>query len=367
MSDPRIENLAKILVNYSVKVKPGDWVVVNANTVAHPLTVEVVRAVLRSGGYPTILTDSDETQEVILTEASDEQLQYVTPLENLIYEKMDVLISLRAASNTRTMTGVDPKKQQTRQKARRKLMETYLQRSAEGSLRWILTNFPCQAYAQEADMSLSDYENFVYSATFADQENPVESWQKFYNQQEEIIQWLKGKKQVVLKGPNVDLSLSIEGRKFVNCAGENNMPDGEIFTGPIEASANGWVRFTYPAITGGREVDGVQLRFEDGKVIEASASKNESFLLSQIDSDPGARYIGEFAIGTNYGIQRFTKSILFDEKIGGSFHLALGAGLPETGSLNKSSIHWDFICDMKQDSQIIVDGELLYKNGKFQV
>ena len=195
----------------------------------------------------------------------------------------------------------------------------------------------------------------------------MKSWQNFYNQQEEIIRWLKGKKQVVLKGPNVDLSLSVEGRKFVNCAGENNMPDGEIFTGPVEASANGWVRFTYPAITGGREVDGVQLRFEDGKVIEARASKNESFLLSQIDSDPGARYIGEFAIGTNYGIQRFTKSILFDEKIGGSFHLALGAGYPETGSLNKSSIHWDFICDMKQDSQILVDGELLYKNGKFQV
>lgn len=367
MMDPRIENLAKILVNYSVKVKPGDWVVVSANAIAQPLISEVVRNVLRNGGHPTVLIDSDEMQEILLSESSDEQLGFVTPVENLVYDKMDVLISLRAASNTRTLTGVDPKKQQLRQKARRNLTETYMRRAAEGSLRWILTNFPCQAYAQEADMSLSDYEKFVYSATFADQDNPVESWQAFYDRQEKIIAWLKGKKQVVLKGPNVDLSLSIDGRRFINCAGNNNMPDGEIFTGPVEETANGWVRFTYPAITGGREVDGVELRFEQGKVIEAHAKKNESFLLSQIDSDPGARFIGEFAIGTNYGIQRFTKSILFDEKIGGSFHLALGAGYPESGSLNKSSIHWDFICDMKQGSHILVDGELFYKNGQFQI
>ncbi len=367
MADARIENLAKILVNYSVKVKPGDWVIVNANAVAQPLAVEVVRNVLRSGGYPTILMDADEIQEAMLSEANDEQLRFVTPLEDLIYDKIDVLISLRAASNTRTLTGIDPQKQQARQKARRRLTETYMRRSADGSLRWVVTNFPCQAYAQEADMSLSAYEDFVYSATFADQENPVDAWQQFYNRQEKIIQWLKGKKQVVLQGPNVDLSLSIAGRQFINCAGDKNMPDGEIFTGPVEESANGWVRFTYPAITGGREVNGVELRFQDGKVIEARADKNEEFLLSQIDSDAGARYIGEFAIGTNYGIQRFTKSILFDEKIGGSFHLALGAGYPESGSVNKSSIHWDFICDMKKDSQILVDGELFYKDGKFQV
>jgi aminopeptidase len=367
MADARIENLAKILVNYSVKVKPGDWVIVNANAVAQPLAVEVVRNVLRSGGYPTILMDADEIQEAMLSEANDEQLRFVTPLEDLIYDKIDVLISLRAASNTRTLTGIDPQKQQARQKARRRLTETYMRRSADGSLRWVVTNFPCQAYAQEADMSLSAYEDFVYSATFADQENPVDAWQQFYNRQEKIIQWLKGKKQVILQGPNVDLSLSIAGRQFINCAGDKNMPDGEIFTGPVEESANGWVRFTYPAITGGREVNGVELRFQDGKVIEARADKNEEFLLSQIDSDAGARYIGEFAIGTNYGIQRFTKSILFDEKIGGSFHLALGAGYPESGSVNKSSIHWDFICDMKKDSQILVDGELFYKDGKFQV
>ncbi len=367
MSDPRIENLAKILVNYSVKVKPGDWVVVSANTVAQPLVTEVIRNVLRSGGYPSLLIDSDEVTEVLLAEASDDQLQFVAPVEELIYNKMDVFINLRAASNTRALTGIDPQKQQIRQKARRRLTETYMRRAAERNLRWVLTLFPCPAYAQEADMSLADYEKFVYSATFASQDNPAEVWQNFFDRQEKIIRWLKGKKQVVLQGPNVDLSLSIEGRHFINCAGDKNMPDGEIFTGPVEDSANGWVRFTYPAITGGREVGGVELRFQDGKVIEAHADKNQDFLRSQIDCDPGARYIGEFAIGTNYDIQRFTKNILFDEKIGGSFHLALGAGYPESGSVNKSSIHWDFICDMKKDSQILVDGELFYKNGEFQI
>ena len=145
------------------------------------------------------------------------------------------------------------------------------------------------------------------------------------------------------------------------------MPSGEIFTGPVEDSVNGWVRFTYPALYAGREVEGVELRFENGKVVEAHAEKNEAFLLEMLDSDPGARYLGEFAIGTNYGIDRFTKNILFDEKIGGSFHMAVGAGYPETGSKNKSAIHWDFICDMRTDSAIWVDGELFYKDGQFQI
>jgi aminopeptidase len=181
------------------------------------------------------------------------------------------------------------------------------------------------------------------------------------------VDWLEGKKQVTVKSPNADLTLSIEGRTFINSDGKNNMPSGEIFTGPVEDSANGWVEFTYPAIRRGREVTGVRLEFEDGKVVKAKADKNEAYLISQLDSDEGARYLGEFAIGTNYGIQQFTKSILYDEKIGGSFHMAVGAGYPETGSVNKSSIHWDFICDIKEDSEILVDGELLYKDGEFQI
>lgn len=216
-------------------------------------------------------------------------------------------------------------------------------------------------------MSLREYEDFVYSATYADQADPIKRWQDIYENQQRLVDWLKGKKDVVVRGPNADLKLSIEGRTFINCYGDKNMPDGEIFTGPVEDSVNGWIKFTYPAIEGGREVEGVELEFKDGKVVAARAQKNEDFLLSMLDSDAGARYLGEFAIGTNYGIQRFTKSILYDEKIGGSIHMAVGAGYPESGSRNESSIHWDFICDMRDNSEILVDGELFYKNGEFKV
>jgi aminopeptidase len=195
----------------------------------------------------------------------------------------------------------------------------------------------------------------------------VKRWQEVHDRQERLIEWLKGKQRLSLRSPNCDLQLSIAGRNFINSDGKNNMPSGEIFTSPVEDSANGWVNFTYPAVYSGREVTGVKFEFKDGKVVQASAEKNEAYLLAMLDSDEGSRYLGEFAIGTNYGIQRFTKSILYDEKIGGSFHLAVGAGFPEVGEVNQSSIHWDFICDIHQDSEIRVDGELFYKDGQFQV
>jgi aminopeptidase len=216
-------------------------------------------------------------------------------------------------------------------------------------------------------MSLKDYEDFVYSAVYADKEDPIAEWEKFRNGQAEIIKKILGKDKVVLRGPNVDLSLSVKDRIFVNCAGTNNMPDGEIFTGPVEDSINGWVRYTYPAIIQGRVVESIELNFENGKVVKATSKTNQDFLLEMIGSDEGASYVGEFAIGTNYGIQKFTGSILFDEKIGGSFHMALGAGYPETGSLNKSQIHWDMICDIREDSEILMDDELVYKDGKFVI
>lgn len=216
-------------------------------------------------------------------------------------------------------------------------------------------------------MSLRDYADFVYKATFVDQPDPVQCWNDLYHEQQRLVDWLKGKKEVTVRGPHIELNLSIEGRTFINSDGKNNMPSGEIFTGPVEQSVNGWVQFTYPAIRDGREVEGVELRFEAGKVVQATAKKNQDYLLSCLDSDAGARYLGEFAIGTNYGIQRFTKSILYDEKIGGTLHMAVGSGYPETGSQNQSSIHWDFICDMREDSEIYVDGELFYKNGQFQI
>ena len=367
MKDPRLSKLADLLVNYSVKVQPKDWVWITGHITAEPLVNEVLRAVLQAGGNPQILMGSDDTGETKFKYASDEQLKWISPTTRMLYEEADVLISLRASNNTRHMSGIDPQKQKLRGQATQELMEIYMERSAAKDLRWTLTQFPCSAYAQDADMSLSDYEDFVYSATYCDQEDPIAEWTRIHNEQQKVVDWLSGKKQVTVKSPNADLTLSIEGRTFINSDGTHNMPSGEVFTGPVEDSANGWVEYTYPAINQGKEVDGIRLEFKDGKVVKASAQKNEEFLLAMLDSDEGARYLGEFAIGTNYGIQKFTKSILYDEKIGGSFHMALGAGYPETGSKNKSAIHWDMICDIREDSEIRVDGELLYKDGKFKI
>jgi aminopeptidase len=367
MADPRMEKLAATLVNYSVEVQPGDWVLITGHAIAIPLVNEVVRYVLRAGGNPTVMLNSDELDETILAEANEEQLRWLSPLEPIITERINASISLRATTNTRSLTNVDPKKQQIRQNAARELKAAQMRRSAEGTWRWVLTQFPCPAYAQDADMSLREYEDFVYAATFCDQPDPVMCWNEVRDKQQRLVDWLHGKKNVVVRGPNIDMTLSIEGRTFINSDGKRNMPSGEIFTGPVEESVNGWVRFTYPAIRAGREVEGVELEFQNGKVVRASAKKNEEFLISQLDSDPGARFLGEFAFGSNYGITRFTKSILYDEKIGGTLHIAVGAGYPETGSKNRSSVHWDFICDMRRDSEVLVDGELFYKDGAFQV
>lgn len=367
MVDPRIEKLARTLVDYSVKVKPGDWVVIQSHKLAEPLTAEVLRYTLRAGGFPNVLVASDAFAEILYREANDEQLKHLTPFDRMPLEQADVYINIQAAENTRNLSQSQPERMQLRSAARKDVVATYMRRSASGELRWTLTNFPCAAYAQEADMSLPEFENFVFKATFCDQPDPVKLWNELEADQARLVNWLKGKKKVHLKSANIDLQLGIDGRSFVNSSGTHNMPSGEIFTGPEESSAQGWVKFTYPAITGGREVDGVELHFADGLVTKATAAKNEAYLLKMLELDAGAKRLGELGIGTNFGIDRFTKSILYDEKIGGTIHLALGASYPETGGQNQSALHWDMICDMRADSEIRVDGELFYKDGAFQI
>ncbi|MEX2143989.1 MAG: aminopeptidase [Anaerolineales bacterium] len=367
MPDPRVEKLAKTLVEYSAQVKPGDWVVIASNPIAEPLVREVLRYTLRAGGRPSVLLGMDSTAEVYYEEANEDQLKWLSPFERMPLEEADVFISIQAAENTRALTGADTSKMQKRSAARKSIMDTYMRRGASGELRWTLTQFPCLAYAQDADMSLSDFEDFVYRATFADQADPVALWKKVETNQEKLVRWLNGKKEMHLQGPNIDLTLSIEGRPFKISTATHNMPGSEIFTSPVEDGMNGWVNYSYPAIRLGREVEGIRLEFESGKVVKASAEKNEDYLIKMLDQDPGARVIGELGIGTNYSIDRFTKSILYDEKIGGTIHTAVGAGYPEVGGQNKSALHWDMICDMRIDSEIRVDGELFYKDGQFQV
>jgi aminopeptidase len=367
MPDQRVSNLAKILVQYSVKVQPKDRVAILGGAVADPLIREVYREVLRAGGYPETMVRLDGFDQIYFTESNDDQLQSIPRLVEVIYSEFNGMVSIMSETNTRNLSKIDPSLQSKTAKARTPLFETYLSRAAAKEFKWVLTMFPTDAYAQDAEMSLVDFEDYVYATTFADSDDPVAEWTAIHDEQQRLIEWLKGKKEVVMKGPNIDMQLSIEDRTFENADGEHNMPSGEIFTGPVEESVEGWVNFTYPAVTAGREVEGVHLEFKEGRVVEASAEKNEEFLLTQLDTDEGARYLGEWAIGTNRRIDRYIKNILFDEKIGGTIHMALGKGYPETGSKNNSAIHWDMICDMSDGGQILVDGELFYESGKFSI
>ncbi|OGO03811.1 MAG: peptidase M29 [Chloroflexi bacterium RBG_13_54_8] len=365
--DPRIEKLADVLVHYSVKVLPGDRVLIQGDTLAELLLKAVYTRVLQAGGHPYTELSLPGMDELLFRYASDEQLRYVPEPVKLTMERYDVHIAIEGSENTRALSSVDPAKMVLRRQARAELMRTFLRRSASGELRWTLTLFPTNAHAQDAEMSLSEYEDFLYGACLPNEDDPVAYWQRFSLQQQKIVDWLKGKETVHVIGPETDVHLSIAGRVFVNCDGRFNMPDGEVYTGPVEDSVEGHVYFSYPAICGGREVTGVRLWFERGRVVQARAEKNESFLLQTLDTDEGAHRVGEFAIGTNEGINRFTRQILLDEKINGSFHLALGAGYPETGSRNESAVHWDMICDLRRGGEIWVDNELLYKQGQFVV
>ncbi len=367
MPDPRVQELARLLVSYCIDVKPGDRVIVNSALSARPLAAETYREILLAGGQPLLIWTDEQFEEILLKEGSKEQIGYLHEPLLRAYEQYEALIGLRGATNTRALSAIDPRREQWRTMGAHPLRQAVMGRAAAGEMRWVGTLFPTAAQAQEADMSLSDYEDFVYRACFVDQPDPAARWRALAASQQKLVDWLAGRREVRVEGPNAALSLSIAGRTFVNSAGRNNMPSGEIFTGPVENSVDGWVRFSYPAIYSGREVEGIELRFAEGKVVEARAEKNESFLQAVLDTDAGARYLGEFAIGTNDGIDRFTKSILFDEKIGGTIHMAVGAGYPQTGSKNESAVHWDMICDMRDGGRIWVDGELFYDSGVFTI
>lgn len=367
MAGTRIEKHARILVDHSAQIGKGDRVAIEATTAAEPLVRAIFALVLERGGHPHLLLDLPDQEELFFAHADDDQLDFAPVFRKLAYEQFESRIRINSSVNTRALSKVDPARQARRQKGLAPILQAQLKRGAEKEFRWVSTLYPTNAFAMEAEMALGDYEGFVYRACHADEDtpDPVAYWQDVEAQQARIVSRIEGHDRVEVRGPNVDLSLSIKGRTFRNASGQHNIPDGEIYTGPVEDSANGWVRYTYPAISQGRVVDGVELAFQDGKVVKASAQKNQEFLLQILDTDPGARYLGEFAIGTNFQIDRFTGNILFDEKIGGTFHMALGAGYPETGSHNKSAIHWDMICDLRQDSEIRVDGELVYRNGEF--
>ena len=365
--DTRLNKLAQILVDHSAYIGPGDRVAIESTTHAEPLVRAVYELALQRGSHPHLLMKLPDEEEIFFKHANDSQLDFTPTFQKLVTDEFDVYLRIRADINTRALSGVDPVRQRRFQKAMSPIRTGMIRRGGDKTLRWVLTQYPTEAYAKEAGMPFKEYEDFVYAACHADDNtpDPVAYWEEVERQQRAIIERIEGHDKVKVMGPNVDLNLSIKGRKFNNSCGHHNMPDGEIYTGPVESSVTGWVKFTYPAVYQGRMVEGAELTFEKGRVSNATAEKEQDFLLTMLESDVGARYVGEFAIGTNFEINRYTRNILFDEKLGGTFHMALGAGYPETGSLNTSMIHWDMICNMKDDSEVRVDGVVIYRNGQF--
>jgi aminopeptidase len=367
MKDQRVEALAQILVRYSTKVEKGDTVVISSTTPAEPLALAVYEEVLRAGGLPMINLAPDGATAAFYELASDDQLDWVSPMATWTAEESDVRIGIMADSNPRELSQADPKKQARAQKARRPLLDTTMKRAATGDHRWALTLFPTHAYAAEANMSLAQYEDFYYSACLVDDSDPVTAWSRQSDEVNRLAEWMEGKEEIHIKAPGTDIKLGVAGRKFIPCTGEHNMPDGEFFTGPVEDAVDGEVSFTFPAAYGGREVSGVRFKFEGGKVVDASADRGEDFLIEMLDTDDGARRLGELGIGTNYGIATGTKEILLDEKIGGTVHMAVGASYPESGGVNESAVHWDMVCDLRQGGSITVDGTELQRDGRFVV
>ena len=367
MRDPRVEALAKILVGYSTKVAKGDVVSIDGESAGEPLLLAVYEEVLRAGGHPVLNMSLDGQGAAYYALASDEQLEWISPPAKWAVENADVRIAVGASTNTRELSGVAPERQTRRRAATGPLMEEAMRRAAEGAYRWVYTLFPTAAYASEAEMSLAEYEDFYFGACLATDPDPLTAWERTSAETRRLAEWIEGRNEVRIEAPGTELTLGIEGRTFIPCVGDHNMPDGEFFTGPVEDSAEGEVSFHLPAVIGGREVSGVRLRFESGRIVDASAERGEEFLVSMLDTDEGARRLGELGIGTNYGIDRGTREVLLDEKIGGTVHLAVGRSYPESGGENVSSVHTDMVCDLRLGGSLTVDGEVLQRDGKFLV
>lgn len=366
MLDPRVAKLARVLVHYSLGLRPGQRLAILTTPAGEALAQEAFREALLAGGLPDARMTLTHWQEVLYKHGSEEQLKDISPLRRLVAETFDALLFINAPENTRSLTRIDPKVKSIHSRAGAEISELIDRRTAEGTLRWSLTVYPTEALAQEAEMGLHEYQDFVYGAGMLDLDDPVAWWQAEGERQKRAIAWLAGRKQVYLRGPDIDLRLSIEGRPFIESDGKYNFPDGEIFTSPVEDSAEGRVRFAYPVLYGGSQLAGVQLRFEKGRVVEEKAERGQALLSTMLDSDEGARVLGEWGIGTNYNIQRFTGEMLFDEKIGGTIHLAVGSGFPEAGGKNRSGVHWDMLCDMRQ-GEVEVDGEIIYRDGRLLI
>ncbi|MBU0983941.1 MAG: aminopeptidase [candidate division Zixibacteria bacterium] len=365
--DPRVRKLAKVLVHYSLKLKKGKLVKIRGEIASLPLITACYEEALDLGAFPYTDITIPGNEEYYFKHATPAQMKYISPLVRNEVNKMDALIAIWGSQNTKHLSGVDPKKQALNAQAKRPLMSKLFKRMGDGSLTWVGTQFPTHADAQQAEMSLSEYEDFVYRAGHIHAADPVKHWKKVEKEQTRLAKILNRVDHLHIRSATTDLKMRVKGRKWISCHGTENFPDGELFTSPLEDTVEGCIQFTYPANYIGRQVEDVRLELKAGKVIKESASKNLDYLKAMLNIDPGARRVGEIAVGTNYEITRSTGNTLFDEKIGGSCHMAVGASIPEAGGINKSGIHWDMVCDLKKGGEILADGKVIYKNGKFTI
>ena len=367
MSDIRIDRWAHTIVHYCLYLKPGDFFVIQATPQASPLIEAVYREALQVGAHPVPVIDLENLEELFLREGSDEQLATVSPIASTLAKKANARLVISSRNNPRALSNIEPARTAKYHQSHSPLPKIYQQREQMGEYRWCRTLFPTNGYAQEASMSLKEFEEFVYDICFLNDPDPIASWKELSLQQQRLVDWLDGHDRVHIIGEGTDLTLSTKDRIFINSDGKRNFPSGELFTSPVEDSANGIVQFDIPATYGNRVIEGVRLVFRNGRVVEASARQGESFLLQMLDLDAGSRYLGEFAFGNNQRVNRATRNILFDEKIGGTVHMALGACYPETGGVNQSALHWDMICDLRTRGEVWVDDTLFLKNGTILV
>ncbi|NVM46049.1 MAG: aminopeptidase [Candidatus Lokiarchaeota archaeon] len=361
--------LAKLAVKYSVEVKKGQRVLIIGPTIAEELFQAIYIEVLKAGGHPLLMPKIEGTEELRYKHGSEDQLFYYDDVLKKIDKEFDCFIFISGDYNRKKLSLVDSKliAKVKGSPSNKESSTIFMNRAASGEMKWVVVPYPCHSFAQEANMDLFSYSEFVKKALFLDKEDPVKEWKEMEKKQEKMIEYLIEVDIIHILGEDTDLKFSVKGRKWYNASAQVNLPDGEVATGPLENSVNGHIRFTYPGIYQGKEIENIYLEFTDGKVTKATADKAEE-LLHEIIAIENANIIGEFAIGTNYGITDFTKNMAFDEKIGGTMHCALGAGFPETGSKNQSAIHWDILKDMTPPgSKIIADGKVIYEEGQWKI
>ncbi|CAN5889083.1 aminopeptidase [soil metagenome] len=362
MIHPLFEKWADLLIDYCVTLQPGDNVLLALDTPAQELARALYRKVLKTGGNPVLRLSYPELAEDTLELAPDAYFTAEPTLDLSEIKQMQAYIRVRAPQNTRALQTADKTKVAALLKKNRPVQNYRVEHT-----KWVGSLFPTDALAQDAGMSLAAYEHFVYSSMFLYDADPVAEWRKIHNFQARLIDRLQRADEVRITAAGTDLTLKVEGRTWLNSDGHRNMPSGEVFTGPLEASADGTILFGIPSTVAGVEVETIRLTFKEGRVVEAQADKGDDLLQAQLATDEGARFLGELGIGTNSNIQTPTKQILYDEKIGGTVHLALGQSYAESGGTNTSAIHWDMICDLRQGGAIYLDGELFQENGVFKL